>query len=125
MDDTPNSVTEPQFQDTGLAGGADLSEPPAHAALGVKPNVATGEQGPAGWNSSDPRDAGVPGSVQEYDARRCPICGAKFPPFGFGPPLTQPGTTLWACGAHRVEIERRLTGAHRLATCEDRQPSLL
>ena len=122
MDDTVNTVAEPQFRESALAGDA-LSEPPAR--LVVQPDVPDGEQGPAGWSNSERRDTSVPGSVQEHDARRCFICGAKFAPFGFVPPLTRPGITLWACSAHRVELDRHLTGGHQSAMCEDRQPSLL
>ncbi len=119
MDDTAGSHTKLHFC------GANPSELPAQSVVEVQPNVAAGEQGPAEWNNSEPRQTNVPRSVQEHDARRCHICGAKFPPFGFGPPLTRPGIILWTCSAHRVEIERRLTGAHRSAMCEDRQPNLL
>ena len=50
----------------------------------------------------------APGSVEEYERRRCVICGAKYPSFGFGPPLTRPGIMLWACGDHRKELDRQL-----------------
>jgi hypothetical protein len=123
MDDAANTVTELQFRETTLAGDADLSVPPAR--LVVQPDGPDGEQGPAGRSNSERRDTSVPGSVLERDARRCFICGARFAPFGFGPPLTRPGITLWACSAHRVQLDRHLTGGHQSAMCEDRQPSLL
>ena len=47
-------------------------------------------------------------TVREYDARRCHVCRCKHPPFGFGPPLTRPGLTLWACHDHRAEMHRKL-----------------
>lgn len=47
----------------------------------------------------------VPGTIAEYEQRRCAICGTRYPTFGFGPPLTRSGTTLWACGPHRLELE--------------------
>jgi len=50
------------------------------------------------------------GSIGEYEARRCAICGAKYPSFGFGPPMTRPGLTIWACFAHWKDVERQLTG---------------
>ena len=50
----------------------------------------------------------APGSVEEYEQRRCVVCGAKYPSFGFGPPLTRPGIMLWACGDHREELVRQL-----------------
>jgi len=119
MNDTANSLTNLHFR------VADPSEPLAQSAGEVQPNIAAHEQDPAERNSSEARYVNVPGSVQEHDARRCHICGAKFPPFGFGPPLTRTGTTFWACGAHRLDIERQLTGAHRSAMYEDKQPNLL
>jgi hypothetical protein len=48
------------------------------------------------------------GLFEDYEQRRCAICGAKYPCFGFGPPLTRPGITLWACGDHREELDRHL-----------------
>ncbi len=43
----------------------------------------------------------------EYNARRCAVCGAKFPPFGFGTPL-KPGDMIWACSADRAQVEQQL-----------------
>ena len=64
----------------------------------------------------DPSDQDFPGQppqgnpvLDEYDARRCAVCDARFPPFGFGPPLTKRDVVLWACVAHRAELDRRLT----------------
>ncbi|SPE35600.1 hypothetical protein SBBP1_870002 [Burkholderiales bacterium] len=125
MDDTASSLTKLHFRTAGLVGDADRSEPPAQPVVEVQTNITAREQSSSEWNSSEAWYVNVAGSVQEHDARRCHICGAKFPPFGFGPPLTRPGITLWACGAHRVEIERRLTDAHRSAMCEYKQPNLL
>jgi len=119
MGDTASSITELHIRDAGLVGAA------APSMEEVQPNVAVGELDFAEWNSSEPRDANMPEAVQKHDARRCHICGAKFPPFGFGPPLTRIGVDLWACSAHRLEVERQLTGANRPAMCEDRQPNLL
>jgi hypothetical protein len=39
--------------------------------------------------------ASPPDAVREYEARRCHICQARHPAFGFGPPLTRPGMVLW------------------------------
>jgi hypothetical protein len=56
-----------------------------------------------------PTHAGpMPGSIEEYELRRCAICGSKYPGFGFGPPLTRPGPMLWACLEHRMELARQL-----------------
>jgi len=50
----------------------------------------------------------VPGTIADYERRRCAICGACYPAFGFGPPLTRPGAELWACGPDRHELVARL-----------------
>jgi hypothetical protein len=49
------------------------------------------------------------GSIGEYEARRCAICGAKYPSFGFGPPITRPGLTIWACFSHWKDVKSQLT----------------
>jgi len=56
---------------------------------------------------SDPPAAEMTASMAEYDRRRCVVCGCRHPSFGFGPPLHSKGT-IWACGAHRTEVERQL-----------------
>lgn len=33
----------------------------------------------------------------------------RFPSFGFGPPMTRKDQAVWACLAHRAELERALT----------------
>jgi hypothetical protein len=63
--------------------------------------------------------------VEEYDARRCQICGVADAPFGFGPPLTRPGATLWACSVHRVDVDGILTARDGTLVTEQSQPSLL
>jgi len=60
----------------------------------------------------------------DYEARRCHCCGALYPAFGFGPPLTRPGDELWVCGRHRGEIEQMLT-EERQPPADNRQRSLL
>jgi hypothetical protein len=50
----------------------------------------------------------TPAWIEEYDKRRCAVCGAKYPSFGFGPPLTRPGITLWSCLEHRGQVEKQL-----------------
>jgi hypothetical protein len=60
----------------------------------------------------------------EYEARRCAICGAKYPPFGFGPPLTRPDATLWACAADGRELHARLSPEPRPAGPTVEQTSL-
>ena len=62
--------------------------------------------------------------LDEYEARRCAVCGAKYPPFGFGSPITRPGVVLWACGAHRAELDHRLSARHPNADALAEQPSL-
>ena len=51
----------------------------------------------------------TPEGVQDFEARRCHVCDRRFPAFGFGPPLTRKDQTVWACLAHRTEVERTLT----------------
>ena len=62
--------------------------------------------------------------LDDYEAHRCAICGAKYPPFGFGSPLTRPGGVLWACGAHRAELDHRLSARPPNADALAEQPSL-
>lgn len=67
-----------------------------------------------------------PDAMLEYGARRCHICQARHPLFGFGPPLTRPGKVLWACSAHREAVDRLLAGGpQRPAALVVRQPGLL
>ena len=49
-------------------------------------------------------------SVLTYEARRCHVCDAPQPAFGFGPPLTRKGHDIWAFGLHRADVERLLRG---------------
>jgi hypothetical protein len=67
----------------------------------------------------------VPGTVAEYEQRRCAICGARYPGFGFGPPLTRRGGELWACAAHRHELEARLRSPSAEQGSDAPQTSLL
>lgn len=47
--------------------------------------------------------------LQAYEARRCAACCDRHPSFGFGPPLSRDGTTVWACGEHREAVDRQMT----------------
>ena len=67
----------------------------------------------------------APGSRAEYETRRCAICGAKYPCFGFGPPMTRPGVTIWACGRDRGEVEKRLRTHSATPPSDASQPALL
>ncbi len=69
--------------------------------------------------------ASPPDAMREYEARRCHVCQARHPAFGFGPPLTRPGMVLWACGAHRAEVDGLLAGSPRPRAAAKRQPTLL
>lgn len=62
--------------------------------------------------------------LEEYEARRYDVCGARYPCFGFGPPLTRPGGELWACSAHRTELAQRLSCSPQRSD-DPRQASLL
>ena len=65
----------------------------------------------------------LPGGIMaEYEARRCTVCGGRYPSFGFGPPIS-PGGEIWACVEHRGEVERRLRGPDRRPADPD-QPKL-
>jgi hypothetical protein len=62
------------------------------------------------WNASPPEAINSPNeAMREYEARRCRICGARYPAFGFGPPLTRTAQTVWACSAHRAEVDCMLS----------------
>ena len=55
----------------------------------------------------DTEDKYVNPVLVEYEARRCAVCGGRYPPFGFEP-IASKGTTLWACAAHQQEVDRHL-----------------
>ena len=48
--------------------------------------------------------------LRECEARRCHMCGCKHPCFGFGTPGSTNGKTLWACMAHRHEVDCLVSG---------------
>ena len=67
------------------------------------------------WDDAEPaaEPAAAPASevIREYEARRCHVCQCRYPPFGFGPPLiARSEETVWACAAHRAEVDRMLRG---------------
>ena len=62
--------------------------------------------------------------LDEYEARRCTICSTKYPHFGFGSPLRRSGGVLWACGAHRMELDHRLSAIPLHADAPVEQRSL-
>jgi hypothetical protein len=79
------------------------------------------------WREASPgldQPAGAAGTLKEYETRRCHLCGCRHPSFGFGPPLVPAGRTLWACLAHRHEVDLMLTRENS-STAEDRQLRLL
>ena len=59
-----------------------------------------------------------------YEARRCAICGGRNAHFGFVPPILPKGE-LWACAAHRAEIEHRLRGPAGASIDAGRRSDLL
>ena len=61
---------------------------------------------------------------QESDTRRCFLCGARDPAFGFGPPLTRNGGEFWACRAHRAEVDQMLRRATPVRRNPTTRPSL-
>jgi len=72
-----------------------------------------------------PDPASKPDTMSEYEARRCHVCQAPHPPFGFGPPLTRPGRELWACRTHLAAVDGMLSEPPRAAVPARRQPGLL
>ena len=63
------------------------------------------------WNKDEVKAReGQSETMREHEARRCHVCRCTYPSFGFGPPLTPRGVVLWACGTHRAEVDRSLTG---------------
>ena len=52
-----------------------------------------------------PRDEAPGFPIEAYDARRCHICKAQWPAFGFGPQLPV-RTTIGACFTHHAEVGR-------------------
>ena len=59
-----------------------------------------------------------------YEARRCAICNARYPAFGFVPPAIARGE-VWACSAHRHEIERRLHARQSPVNAAARQLTII
>jgi hypothetical protein len=59
-------------------------------------------------SSASDSGAEVPPSkaMREYETRRCHVCQGRCPPFGFGPPLTRPDQTIWACVTQWADIDR-------------------
>jgi hypothetical protein len=53
-----------------------------------------------------PGDTHANSVFAEYEARRCVVCGTRYPPFGFGL-LAPTGKALWACSVHRQEVDRQ------------------
>ncbi len=77
------------------------------------------------WSASD-SGAEVPPSkaMREYETRRCHVRQGRYPPFGFGPPLTRPGQSICACVTHRADIDRMLT-PRQATTVGHAQPALI
>ena len=63
-----------------------------------------------GWESAPARPPPEYPAVRDYEARRCHVCQARHPVFGFGAPLTQSRREIWACSTHRAEVTRLLHG---------------
>lgn len=70
-------------------------------------------------------EAPSPDSVAEYESRRCAVCGAKYPSFGFGPPMTRPGIVIWACFVHWKDVESQLAQWTKPGESEEVQGTLL
>ena len=65
------------------------------------------------------------GSVAEHESRRGSICGAKYPCFGFGPPMTRPGVAIWACYSHRQDVRSQIIGSEKPSASQAGQGALL
>jgi hypothetical protein len=50
-------------------------------------------------------------NMADYEARRCVVCNSRYPSFGFGPPLSHTGSTLWACFVHKNDVDKQLSAA--------------
>jgi hypothetical protein len=86
--------------------------------LGMRPAPVLADE-----DNGAPQEDLLSESAREYEARRCAICKANYPVFGFGPPLTRPGCSVWACARHRHGVEKMIA-AGRLARGAIAQPSL-
>ena len=75
-------------------------------------------------NEARPPQSSQNPTIREYEARRCHVCRCKYPPFGFGPPLTPLGARLWACSAHYQDVRQLLRGT-AVKPAEKEQPSFL
>ena len=93
---------------TAAGSGAQAGDGPAPDAYDPAPELLPGQAAAKGRDAAEPQDARSP-MLREYEARRCHVCQARHPSFGFGPPLTRKGHTLWACGAHRDEVNGMLS----------------
>lgn len=69
-------------------------------------------------------ESSVDQAMQDYEARRCHICGARYPSFGFGPPMLKPEHALWACREHWDEVGHIAQGGQS-ALPPNRKPRLL
>jgi hypothetical protein len=88
-------------------------------------NHAAAPDADINWSAPDSGAEGPPSkTMREYETRRCHVCQGRYPPFGFGPPLTRPGQTIWACVTHRADIDRMLT-PRQATTVGHAQPALL
>jgi hypothetical protein len=67
----------------------------------------------------------APGSVADFESRRCAVCGAKYPSFGFGLPMTRACVFMWACFARRHGVERRIDSRAQPSVNEKVQGALL
>ena len=48
-------------------------------------------------------------SDDPFPPQLCEVCGSDLAFFGYGPPLVR-GRTIWACQAHRGDVERLIKG---------------
>jgi hypothetical protein len=96
--------------------------PPSELPLAEAQLTATASMRDEGFKTNTAPTANP--VLDEYEARRCALCGARYPSFGFGSPITRPGVVLWACGAHRAELDHRLSARNPRADTLAEQASL-
>lgn len=78
--------------------------------IGMQPSPPSAGGEPS-WDPSPGRATSQSKMLQEYEARHYHICQAKYPPFGFGPPLTRSKQEIWACLTDREAVKGMLTSA--------------
>ena len=96
----------PEMQPAGVGQAIGVPDLPALRLVEMLTSAARPDLAPPP-PGREAAAAPEPGSLAEYEARRCAVCGGRYPAFGFGRPLTADGGVAWACDTHRHEVEQR------------------